>query len=74
MKKTVYTAGAVQNTIRNLTAAGAEARTIYADGIQTVIITKAGYKTYIFTFWGVHTDGSGLYTLRKYNETPKKYA
>lgn len=75
MKKTLYTSDAVKNTVRNLTAGGATARTFYPDGIPTVVITKEGYKTLVFALYGDFYDGNGnLYTLRKYNSTPKKYA
>jgi hypothetical protein len=75
MKKTVYTAEAVNTTVRNLTSHGASARTTYPDGIEAVIITKPGYKTLVFRYYGDNYDGNGgLYTLRKYNSTPAKYA
>lgn len=74
MKKTFYTGEAVRRTITNLTAAGGTARTFYSnDGQPAHVITKAGYKTLVFLFQGTHDDGRSLYSLKKYNTTPKKY-
>lgn len=74
MKKTVYTGQAVRNTIERLTAAGATAGHFTGpDGVNREIITKAGYKTLVFTYYGFNEDGTSLYTLRKYNRTPQKY-
>ena len=75
MKKTFYTGEAVRRTIESLTASGATAKTHYSsDGQPAHVITKEGYKTLVFLFQGIHDDGRSLYSLKKYNTTPKKYA
>ena len=76
MKKKIYYSGeAVKQTIDNLTAAGATHKRFFDSyGVNTEVITKPGYKTLVFIFQGTHEDGRSLYSLRKYNSTPAKYA
>lgn len=72
--KKFYTSECVRGYIISALSCGATHQSFRDEyGVNTEVIEKTGRKTMVFKFYGTHTDGRGLYTLRQYNATPKKY-
>ena len=75
MRKKVYGIDSINNLREFSENNGGTFRHTCDDiGADIYIITAPGYKTAVFKFIGTHTDGAPLYSLRFYNDTPKKYA